>query len=205
MSELKDFFFEKTLKRLEKYVVEVAEWGVDDESLKELSEDKIKHNLVRFISNISADDSVVNLTYNDKIINIVDAQESKSAKRIIKNFKRIASESNNPKLLRDARRLEKKFEDFEDLNKENVSLSSEKVKIEKELEKKNEQLSITTSIASQDLINVTNLHHQVRVITDVIKTELLLFSRKIEKNEKVSTLEIKEFIDKISFETSKIE
>ncbi|RYE52961.1 MAG: ATP-binding protein, partial [Sphingobacteriales bacterium] len=41
-AELKDFFFDKTLKRLEKYVVDVAEWGVDDESLRELSEDKIK-------------------------------------------------------------------------------------------------------------------------------------------------------------------
>lgn len=204
-TELKDFFFEKTLKRLEKYVVEVAEWGVDDESLKELSEDKIKQNLVRFISNISTDDSITALTYNDKIIKLVDAQEEKSAKRIIKNFKRIAAESNNPKLFTAAKKLEKKFEEFKGLNKENVVLSDLKEKAEKELEKKREQLSIATSIASQDLDNVTNLHHQVRVITDVIKTELLLFSRKIEKGEKISTVDLKEFLNKISFENSKIE
>lgn len=204
-TELRDFFFEKTLKRLEKYVVEVAEWGVDDESLKELSEDKIKQNLVRFISNISADDSITALTYNEKIIKLVDAQEEKSVKRIIKNFKRIAAESNSPKLFTAAKKLEKKFEEFKGLNKENVVLSNLKEKAEKELEKKREQLSIATSIASQDLDNVTNLHHQVRVITDVIKTELLLFSRKIEKGEKISTGDLKEFLNKISFENSKIE
>jgi len=204
-NQLKDFFFEKSLKRLEKYVVEVAEWGVDDESLKELSEDKIKQNLVRFISNISAEDTITALTYNDRIIRLVDSQEEKSAKKIIKNFKRIAAESNNPKLLSAAKKLEKKFEDYKDLNKENVVLSSLKEKIEKELEKKKEQLSIATSIASQDLDNVTNLHHQVRVITDVIKTEILLFSRKIDRGEKISNQDLKNFLDKISFENSKIE
>ena len=204
-NELKDFFFEKTLKRLEKYVVEVAEWGVDDESLKELSEEKIKQNLVRFISNISTDDSITALTYNDKIIKLVDAHEEKSAKRIIKNFKRIAAESNNPKLFSAAKKLEKKFEEYKGLNKENVALSDLKEQAEKELEKKKEQLSIATSIASQDLDNVTNLHHQVKVITDVIKTELLIFSRKIEKGEKISTNDLKDFLNKISFENSKIE
>lgn len=204
-TQLRDFFFEKSLKRLEKYVVEVAEWGVDDESLKELSEDKIKQNLVRFISNISAEDTITELTYNDRIIKLVDAQEEKSAKRIIKNFKRIAAESNNPKLLSAAKKLEKKFEEYKGLNKENVVLSDLKEKAEKELEKKKEQLSIATSIASQDLDNVTNLHHQVRVITDVIKTELLLFSRKIDKGEKISTQDLKDFLEKISYENSKIE
>jgi signal transduction histidine kinase len=204
-SELKAFFFEKTLKRLEKYVVDVAEWGVDDESLRELSEDKIKQNLVKFISNISAEDSIVSLEYNEKIIKILDAQESRSANKIIKNFKRIAAESNNPRLLKDAKRLEKKFEEYQGLNKENVSLIQQKESVEKQLEKKSEQLSIATSIASQDLDNVTNLHHQVRVITDVIKTELLLFSRKLNKGEKISTQDLKDFIDKISLENSKIE
>jgi signal transduction histidine kinase len=204
-NQLKDFFFEKSLKRLEKYVVEVAEWGVDDESLRELSEDKIKQNLVKFISNISAEDTITELSYNDRIIKLVDAQEEKSAKRIIKNFKRIAAESNNPRLLSAAKKLEKKFEEYKGLNKENVTLADLKEKAEKELEKKKEQLSIATSIASQDLDNVTNLHHQVRVITDVIKTELLLFSRKIDKGEKISTQDLKDFLDKISYENSKIE
>lgn len=204
-AELKDFFFEKALKRLEKYVVEVAEWGVDDESLSELAADNIKENLVKFISNISSDDSIISLSYNEGIISLVDAQEEKSAQKIIKNFKRIASESNSSKLMSDAKKLEKKFQKFKGLNKENVVLSTQKQKVEKELEKKQEQLSIATSIASQDLDNVTNLHHQVRVITDVIKTELLLFSRKLEKGEKITTADLKDFLDKIAYENSKIE
>lgn len=77
--------------------------------------------------------------------------------------------------------------------------------ITKELEKRKEQLSITTSIASQDLDNVTNLHHQVRVISDNIKTQITLFSRKIDKGEAVTIDSIKGFLNVISLENSKIE
>jgi anti-sigma regulatory factor (Ser/Thr protein kinase) len=204
-SELKEFFFEKNLKRLEKYVVEVAEWGVDDGSLKELTEGNIHQNLVKFISNISTDDSIIDLTYNDKIIKLIDAQEEKSAKKIIKNFKRIASETKNKKLLSDAKRLEKKFENFKGLNKENIVLTNLKEKVEKELEKKSEQLAIATSIESQDLSNVTNLHHQVFVISDTIKSILKEFSIKIANGEKISQVELKELLDELTLENSKIE
>jgi len=204
-NELKDFFFEKTLKRLEKYVVDVAEWGVDDELLRELSEDKIKENLVRFISNISGDESITELVYNDEIIRLIDTQEEKSAKKIIRNFKRIASQSSDKKLFKDANNLEKKFEDYKVLNNENIVLTNQRDKATKALEKKQEQLSIVTSIASQDLDNIINLHHQVRVITDIINTELILFTRRIDNGVKITNHELKEFINKISFENSKIE
>ena len=203
--ELKEFFFEKSLKRLEKYVVEVAEWGVDDKSLKELSVGNIKQNLVKFISNISTDDGIIKLSYNAKIIKLLDVQEGKSAKKIIKNFKRIAAQSQDTELLSEANKLEKKFEAFKALNKENIFLLSKNKEKEAELEKKKEQLAIVTAIESQDLANVTNLHHQVFVISDTIKSILTEFSLKIANNEKVSQVELRELIDELSLENSKIE
>jgi len=83
--------------------------------------------------------------------------------------------------------------------------AKEKEEVAKELEKRKEQLSIATSIASQDLDNVTNLHHQVRVISDNIKTQITLFSRKIDKGETISTEMLKNFVDIISLENNKIE
>lgn len=204
-NELKDFFFEKCLKRLEKYVVDVAEWGVDDESLKELSDDKIKQNLVKFISNISTDDTIVDLKYNDKIIKLLDSQEEKSAKKIIKNFKRIAFESKDEKLLKDVKKLEKKFEDFKGLNKENVVLVAQKEKVTKELEKKIEQLTIRDSIEAQDIENVTNLHHQVFVISDTISSILKEMHHKVVNKEEITTKHLAQFIDEMTLENNKIE
>ncbi len=161
--ELKDFFFEKALKRLEKYVVDVAEWGVDDESLKELSTDDIKKNLVKFISNISSDGSITELSYNEKIINLLDAHEEKGANRIIRNFKRIAAESNNKKLYSAANTLEKKFLEYKILNKENLQLQVEKegIKTELEIEKdKNVYLSVRKPLSAdaEKLIHTINFN-----------------------------------------------
>lgn len=204
-NELKDFFFEKCLKRLEKYVVDVADWGVDDENLKELSDSKIKQNLVKFISNISADDTIIDLTYNEKIIKLLDSQEEKSAKKIIKNFKRIAFESKDDRLLKDVKKLEKKFEVFKGLNKENVVLSEQKEKVTKELEKKTEQLAVRESIEAQDIENVTNLHHQVFVVSDTISSILTEMHNKISNDEKITTKLLVQFIDELTLENNKIE
>ena len=83
--------------------------------------------------------------------------------------------------------------------------AKEKNKVVTELIQRKNQLSIATSIASQDLNNVTNLHHQVRVISDNIKTQITLFSRKIDKGDTVTKEMIKNFIDIISLENNKIE
>ncbi len=198
-----DSYLIKTLRRLEKYVVDVTQWGVNNEDETEnLSSEKVKENLVKLIANISDDKSILSLSYNKDIINLISNKGEKSANKLVRNFKRIAAESKDPRLLKDAERIEKAITSS---LKRADDAEKERNIVAKELEKKKEQLSIATSIASQDLDNVTNLHHQVRVITDVIKTELLLFSRKIDKGEKISTQDLKEFLNKISFENSKIE
>lgn len=77
-------------------------------------------------------------------------------------------------------------------------------KVEKKLEKKLEQLKIVTSLSSQDLESVTNLHHQTNVIATNIQDLLTHFVRK-NKDEKIITYEeINSLIEKISFENSKI-
>jgi signal transduction histidine kinase len=205
-----DGYLIKTLRRLERYVVEVTQWGVNNEDETEnLSSEKVKENLVKLIANISDDKSILSLNYNKNIIDLIAGKEEKSAKKLVRNFKRIAAESNDKKLLKDAANIEKAISSsikrVASAEKELTQKISEKKQVESELERRVEQLSIATSIASQDLNNVTNLHHQVRVLTDVIKTELLLFSRRVERGEKLSNQEIKDFINKISFENSKIE
>jgi len=209
LTNTEDGFLIQVLRRLEKYVVDVTQWGVNNEDENiDLSSKKAIEELVKLVANIS-NKRTIELKYNKDILNLLNAKEEKSAKKLVQNFKRIAAESNDKKLYKEAERIEKaitaSLKRADSAEKERDVKIQEKKVVEKELEKKKEQLSIATSIASQDLDNVTNLHHQVRVITDVIKTELVLFSRRIEKGEKISVNDLKEFLNKISFENSKIE
>ena len=77
-------------------------------------------------------------------------------------------------------------------------------KAEKKLEKKTEQLKIVTSLSSQDLESVTNLHHQINVISINIQDLLTQFVRKNNVNKTINYEEINNLIEKISFENNKI-
>lgn len=204
-----DGFLIQVLRRLEKYVVDVTQWGVNNEDENiDLSSQKAIEALVKLVANIS-DKKTIELKYNNDILNLISAKEEKSAKKLVANFKRIAAESNDKKLYKEAEKIEKaintSLKRADSAEKERDKKVEEKRVAVNELEKRKEQLSIATSIASQDLDNVTNLHHQVRVISDNIKTQLTIFSRRIEKGEKISPELLREFIDVISLENSKIE
>ncbi len=204
-----DSFLIRTLRRLEKYVIDVTQWGVnnDDENI-DLTSQKAIEGLVKLIANIT-DKQTVDLKYNKDIFNLISLKEEKSATKLVKNFKRIAAESNNEPLFKEAQKIENainaSLKRADAAEKERDIKVGEKKIIEQELEKKKEQLAIVTSIESQDLANVTNLHHQVFIISDTIKSILKEFSLKILNKEKVSQVELKELIDELSLENSKIE
>jgi signal transduction histidine kinase len=205
-----DGFLIKTLRRLEKYVIDVTQWGVNDEDeIENISSEKVKENLVKLIANISDDKSILSLDYNQNIIDLIAGKEDKSAKKLVKNFKRIAAESNNKQLFKEADRIEKaittSLKRADSAEKERDTKIQEKRIIEQELEKKKEQLAIRDSIESQDLSNVTNLHHQVYVIADTIKSILNELYFKISVDEEITNRELSQFLNELIAENNKIE
>ena len=101
--------FFKTLRRLEKYVVDTKDWGVDDEFLRDFEEELSKEQVVKLLSNLSSEKDIISIKYNDDILEIVNEQQSNSATKIIKNFKRIGFETKNEDLVEKANTLEKKL------------------------------------------------------------------------------------------------
>lgn len=204
-----DGYLIKVLRRLEKYVVEVTQWGVNSEDETDnLSSSKVKENLVKLIANVS-DKSTIDLKYNTDIIDLIASQEGRSAKKLVKNFKRIAAESNNEQLYKEAERIEVAINQSVTrvayAEKERDEKIQEKKKAEFELEKKKEQLAIRGSIESQDLTNVTNLHHQVFVIADTMSSVLKEMYSYISVNEELSKIELVQLMDVLIEENKKIQ
>jgi signal transduction histidine kinase len=220
-TELVEYFFE-TLKRLEKYVVDVTDWGVDDDNIENLNTNEVKEKLVKLISNIADDKTLIELNYNSDIINLLKNQEENSAKKLIKNFRRLAAESNNPNLLKDAKRLEKTLNTAiqakHSAEKELASTVKEKKKVEDELEQQ-----ITESLFAKadrgtekdDLLSIQHhiyrhsAQHITKYIDDLVdainndksKDDLLKLISKISfENKKVITLS--KFVTKAQFDTT---
>jgi signal transduction histidine kinase len=153
------------LRRLEKYVVDITNWGVNEDDFKSMPENSYQENLVRFISNITNDKNVIALEYNKKIIDIVQTQEEKSARKLIRNFKRIATESEDKGLLRDAQKLETTLETAlqakESAEKERLEAIKGKKGIEEELEQQIGETLFARSVLGTETKELLSVQHHI--------------------------------------------
>lgn len=157
--------FFKILRRLEKYVVDTKDWGVDDELLKDFDEELSKEQVVKLLSNLSSEKDIIRIRYNDDILEIINEQQQNSASRIVKNFKRIAAETNNPELLEKADTLEKKINVLVSAKNEAEAELKQKEKrfknVEKQLKASNLYLlSTSREITGDGLALVHHIQHE---------------------------------------------
>lgn len=190
-----------------------------------------KIDFVQLVKTLINDKDIEVIYYNKDLANIFSEPTlfDDINPQVILNLEKIAQKTKDSELMssiEDAKQkieeLQKQKEDAEQ-RAEDANIRAEKAeedrqkaqyeanvskvkqeKAEKKLEKKLEQLKIVTSLSSQDLESVTNLHHQTNVIATNIQDLLTQFVRK-NKDEKIITYEeINSLIEKISFENNKI-
>jgi signal transduction histidine kinase len=204
--ELQDFLFEKVLNRLRKYVVDVTEWGVNDETLENLSGASYKRNLAKFISNVTNEKKLVNIWYNKDILKLVDTKEEDSAKKLVKNFKRIADETHNPELLNEAKKIEKRLTNLQkakaSAEQKAGQLAGKNTQLNKELENQITESLFAKSILGTNTKEVIGLQHQIDRSTDRIQRRLDDLVEAI--NRRASKESLLELVEKIALENKKI-
>ncbi len=178
-NQLLELFYEKALKRLEKYVVDVIKWG-DERTDKETGEvnpelnpDDVKSEILDIIANLTKTKDIINAEYDENFLEIIDSRQEKSVTQIAKNFSRIAQETQNPNLIKQAKQAEQHVKSLvsakKELENEVEVKESEKKKAERErdIEKeKNIYLFATqnTSQEAQDII------HVIHILSNELKT-----------------------------------
>lgn len=196
------------LVRLEKYVVDAKKWGVDDEELKDLKDGNSGEGIVKLLSNISSDKKVKSISYNDRIADILSIHEERSAKKLLKNFKRIAIDSNDSELEKKALELEKKLNSLQKAKNEaelEKELEKEEHKIREEnLKKTNKYLLAVSKDLSPEAIGLVHqISYKLSQTTPQIDSLIRLIARdKFDKAQVLNKLsEIKlntEQVEKIS-------
>lgn len=211
-----------SLKRLEKYVVDVTEWGINDDNYTVQDNEAAKESLIKLISNIADDKSLVKINYNKDIINILNQQEEKSAKKLVANFKRVAAESDDKQLFKDAKQLEDRINRQATALKSATAELNEKTEQGKQL-KQELELQISETLFAKadrgtekdDLLSIQHhiYRHSAQHITSYIdklvtsinsdapKEDLLKIASRISfENKKIITLS--RFVTKAQFDTT---
>lgn len=196
-----------TLKRLEKYVVDVTQWGINDDNYEVNDSAEAKEGLVKLISNIYDDKTLITVEYNKDIIDILDQKEQKSAKKLLANFKRVAAESNNEQLIKDAKKLEKRITQQSQALESAKKEIQEKENIGKNLKTELEQQTSETLFAravvtseNKELLSVQHhiYRHSAQHITSFLDNLVDAINNNAHKDK------LLELVNKIAFENKKI-
>lgn len=215
---LVEYFYEKALKRLEKYVVGIIRWGEPFEDAgkeyEALNPEDVKNKIINFIENLSNAKSVIQVEYDKDFLDIIEKRQEKSISKEISDLAKKALEtSESPELHRGIEKIGKKFNELMDDRKEfekevekketEVKLKHEEVKkYKQELEDTTSQNLFLKSVASIDKKEIISLQHHINHGTVWISRYLDKLKGAIEEN--ASSKELYTYIQKISLENEKI-
>ncbi|RFC55822.1 sensor histidine kinase [Brumimicrobium aurantiacum] len=158
-----------TLRRLEKFVVDIVNWGNDlsEDEFISLPELKKKEELRKLIESLTKSKGLVSFNLSQDIINIIDEKSSKTVKsnlsKIIKNVKE--GNFNPGELATDIKKELKRLEQLENITKEaqesEFEVTKENVKISGELEIEKKKGAFQGALIGTDKERIVSLQHQV--------------------------------------------
>jgi len=213
--EFVEHFFE-TLKKLEKYNIEITNWGNDlPNDYINLKDKNIQEALINVIKNLTNAKNSLSIKYSDEIINILKKKEESSVKGLLNNL-RLDLESDNfdkRKILSQISKTEQKIDELKEIKKEaeeealnslikNKELENRKDNLEKKLEQEIKEGVFKKSIIGQDKEQLISLQHQVNHSSSRISRNIKLLLKGMESNK--TKEDLMKYINTISFENEKI-
>lgn len=208
--DLVTFFYDKALRRLEKYVVDLIKWGDPLEQLegKSINPDDIKKEIIYLIANIAKDDDIVELEYDKKFLDIIDERKEENLPKNLKNFEKLVEKTDDPSLQKKARKIIKQFKEHQEALRETeqelVTVVAEKKEKETELNQRKSQVKFFQSILSRDYDQAINFLHHVGIIANTIDNHLENFNKKIQNKSHITKAEVAELINKLSYSAQRI-
>lgn len=175
-NELKDCFWEKCLKRLEKYVVGVS-WPDKGEKtasdLSRLLNNQGRSRVADVVASLARAKDIELVSYSKNLIRILD-EKADEFEGSLKSLKAVAEKANDASLLEKLSKAEKRFQELQRAEAEARAQADAERKAREDAEKRaeasEEELAeekkrtlFLTSLASVDLETVQNLHHQIMI------------------------------------------
>ena len=209
---LLEFFYDFGLKRLERYVVDVIKWGDEykipglDRLAPALKPEDVKDQITEIVANLTSTKGLVNLEYDKDFLNIISDSQEKSLPKIAKNFARIAEESGNKTLQKEAGRVVAQVKELlaakaEAEKGEEVAHKRASV-VEQKLEEEISEKLFAKAALSTETKDILVLQHQIDKSTDSIKRNVDNLLVAVKK--KAPKKEVLGLIERISLEAGKI-
>ncbi len=187
---LNDFFRDKALKRLEKYVVEGINW---DSENKPKDPEQIKVDSFKLIGKLidGAKDSGRRIEFNENILEIYAEKQIEKTPQLLKNIESVKEHI----VTKEARA----YIELQTKNVRNVfrNLRKQQRELENELAKK----SFFLERLEKERREVTILDHQISLGVDIIRNQLRQMKDRIKNGEQIPNKKLDAVIDVILIQT----
>lgn len=202
--QLSEYFFH-ILERLEKYVVDVQQWGLSIEDDYEIS---LRARAVELIGKLTNSEDIIDFKVAENFIDLIEASQAESAESVVKNLNRIANEQGNEALLNITKKATEKIKQLKIAKEEADRLAEEERKRASEATKKlRQQISqnlFLKSINTLEFKEVISLLHHVGIYAGIIENYLKNISLRVQNDIPLTNKDIYEIIKNIGFESKKI-
>jgi signal transduction histidine kinase len=208
--ELKELFYE-TLKRLEKYTINIIDWGrVLTDDYVSLNDDEKFDALVDLIKKLANTNDVININYGDKLLRKLQEKERTSAAGILKSVKVDLLEGtiDTDSLVKKISDAEKTIEHIQNVaeqaEEEALKNISENIKLKEQNKLKEKQVLFFKSERTLTEDELVNLQHHIGINAELINGSITNFKRKMDRKESITKEEVIDILDEISIANQKI-
>lgn len=167
-NELYEWFY-TTLKRLEKYIVDVSDWGKDlsEDDYINLDEHERVSALQNIVSKLSKSKNLISIEYAEDLFQILENKQESSARSVLSEIKKKITDDNFDKqeILKGIEKAEKKISTLEKIKDEAEDEAFEKLveneSISNELETVKKKGSWQGALIGTDKERIIGLQHQI--------------------------------------------
>lgn len=208
-NELYKWFF-TTLRRLERYIVEVSDWGKDlsEDDYINLDESQKVLALQNIVEKLARSQNLISIEYADDLFDILEEKEENSTKKILQEIKEKVNKRdfNSEEIISSVKKIEKKIFDLqstkEEAEEETIKALIENEKLNSQIEAEKKKNLWSNSIIGTDKEKIIALQHQIFHSSGRINRNIGLLLKQLKNVDGFE--KYNKFISVISLESAKI-
>lgn len=224
-TQLHTFFMEKSLKRLESYVVNVS-WtdklDSDTDDLSRILTDQGKGKVVKVLSKLVSGKNIELLNYSDRLIDVISERSTRFSETI-ESLKALTKKINNEELSSKIAQAEQRYQELKEAEEESRKIAEEErlarheaeqvafeeieartkaesklQVVETALEEERKSNLFLRKVTSLDVKSVLEFHHQIGIYSSNLKHLINLKIDNIRHSNSVTVDEFKNLLEQVS-------
>ncbi len=207
--ELVDWFYDN-LKRLEKYIIDITDWGNDlsNEDYIKLDSKGQREAIENLVANLTKSKGIISFEVAPEIFEIIDKKQEKSTKNTLTKIKKQLESEDNDKnaIVESISKIEKNLDELkkstEEAGEEALDSLIKNEELESNLETEKKKGAFQGALIGTDKERIVGLQHQIYHSSSRVTRNLKLLIKHLSpKNLDIKT---QKYIKTISLEASKI-